>query len=247
PAALHLHRRPHPLPGARWLEDAEEDGTVLPATFAAPDASHRVEWLRFPVPPGATRIRFTARAELTGVFLDGTALRHSQTGNEITVELPGEHQPSRTAELRLRTCPEHQEGAALAGPIEFEVGRGLIEPGDWEDKGLAGYSGGVRYHRVLELAASPETAELDLGQVRGTAEVTVNGTPAGVRICTPYTFDLGNALQEGENEIEVTVYGTLAPYLDDTSPTHFVFGGQRTTGLLGPVALRISEDGTPPH
>lgn len=32
--------------------------------------------------------------------------------------------------------------------------------------------------------------------------------------------------------------GTRAPYLDAVSPTHFVFPGQRVTGLFGPVLLR---------
>ncbi len=49
-------------------------------------------------------------------------------------------------------------------------------------------------------------------------------------------------MRAGEpNEIEVTVYNTLAPHLDDTSPTMGVFGGQRLSGLLGPVRLRVGD------
>ncbi|WP_051300383.1 glycosyl hydrolase [Actinomadura rifamycini] len=246
PAALHLHRRPHPLPGAGWLDGRDDGGAVLPAVFAVPGAGPRTEWLRCTVPPGATRMRFTARAEVAGVVLDGIALRHTRIGDAVEVELPGDRRPAGTAEMRLRTDPGHREGAALAGPVRFEVGPGTIEPGDWEDAGLAGYSGGVRYRRTLDLDADPGRAELDLGGVRGTAEVAVNGTSAGVRICAPYVFDLGTALREGRNEIDVVVYGTLAPYLDDASPTHFVFEGQRTTGLLGPVVLRVTEKVSPP-
>ncbi|TMR40913.1 glycosyl hydrolase [Actinomadura geliboluensis] len=239
PAALHLRRRPHPLPGAHWLEDAPGDGAVLPAAFADPGAPPGAERLRFAVPPGATRMRFTARAEVTAVLLDGVPLPAAHDGaGRFDLELPGGARPAATAELRLRTRPEHRGGAALAGPVAFTAGAGTIELGDWEDAGLAGYSGGVRYRRVLDLPAAPGAAELDLGRVRGTAEVAVNGRAAGVRICSPYAFDLGPALRAGRNEIEVTVYGTLAPHLDDTSPTHFVFAGQRTSGLLGPVVLR---------
>ncbi|MFV2177754.1 glycosyl hydrolase [Actinomadura sp. LOL_016] len=246
PAALHLHRRPHPLPAARWLEDEDDDGTVLPTTFAVPGAGPRTEWLRCTVPPGATRMRFTARAEVTGIVLDGVALQPTWAGDAVDLELPGEHRPSRTVVVRLRTDPGHREGAALAGPVRFEVGRGTIGLGDWEDTGLAGYSGGARYHRVLDLATEPQSAVLDLGRVRGTAEVTVNGTSTGVRVCAPYTFDLGTALHRGRNEIDIVVYGTLAPYLDDAGPTHFVFEGQRTTGLLGRVTLRMTEQVFPP-
>ncbi|WP_395107659.1 glycosyl hydrolase [Actinomadura sp. SCN-SB] len=238
PAALHLHRRPHPLPGARRLEGDDGEGVVLPVPFAVPDARPRTESFRFSVPPGATRMRFTARGEVTGVYLDGLPL--GTTGPDI--ELPGGHRSARrTAELHVRTRPEDQAGAALAGPVEFTIGPGTIGLGDWEEQGLAGYSGGVRYKRALDLAETPARAELDLGRVRGTAEVTVNGNPAGVRICSPYVVDLGTSLRAGRNEIEIVVYGTLAPYLDETSPTPFVFAGQRTTGLLGPVTLRIPE------
>ncbi|GAA2455178.1 hypothetical protein GCM10010191_87850 [Actinomadura vinacea] len=240
PAALHLHRRPHPLPAAGWLEDLEEDG-VLPAAFAVPGTGPRTEWLRCTVPPGATRMRFTARAEVTCIVLDGATLQPVRTGDTFDLELPGEHRPARTVDVRLRTNPGHQEGAALAGPVRFETGPGTIDLGDWEDRGLTGYSGGVRYRRVLDLATAPGPAGLDLGHVRGTAEVTVNGTPAGVRICAPYTFDLGTALRQGRNEIDIVVYGTLAPYLDDTSPTHFVFTGQRASGLMGPVTLQTTD------
>jgi len=231
------------LPGARRLEGDDGEGVVLPVPFAVPDARPRTESFRFSVPPGATRMRFTARGEVTGVYLDGVPL--GTTGPDI--ELPGGHRPARrTAELHVRTRPEDQAGAALAGPVEFTIGPGTIGLGDWEEQGLAGYSGGVRYKRALDLAETPARAELDLGRVRGTAEVTVNGNPVGVRICSPYVVDLGTSLRACRNAIEIVVYGTLAPYLDETSPTHFVFAGQRTTGLLGPVTLRISEEAAPP-
>ncbi|KAB2352470.1 glycosyl hydrolase [Actinomadura rudentiformis] len=246
PAAFHLRRRPHPLPGAHWLEDDGGDGAVMPALFTVPDALPRSERLRFTVPPGATRMRFTPRAEVTDVRLDGVPVSATEQEGAVEVELPEGQRPARTAELHLLTRPEHQEGAALAGPVTFAIGTGVIELGDWEDVGLGGYSGGIRYRQALTLPSAPEKAELDLGRVRGTAEVTVNGRPAGIRICAPYTFDLGTSLHGDRNEIEIVVYGTLAPYLDEASPTHFVFSGQRTSGLLGPVILRTSGDGLLP-
>lgn len=71
--------------------------------------------------------------------------------------------------------------------------------------------------------------------MRGTAEVFLNGKSAGVRIWSPYVFDVTDHLRQGENRLEIDVFGTLGPYLDVTSPTHFVFTGQRTSGLMGPV------------
>ncbi|GAA3934959.1 hypothetical protein GCM10023085_15450 [Actinomadura viridis] len=253
PAALHLRRRPHPLPGARWLDDAEPggEGVVLPARLAVPGDGPRVEWLRFTVPPGARRMAFAVHGEVTDVLVDGAPLPADGVSGAFDLALPaaGDRPGTRTATLRVRTRPGHTGGAILKGPVRFTAGPGTITLGDWEDAGLAGYSGGVRYRRRVDLPAglapglAARTATLDLGRVRGTVEVTVNGTPCGVRVCAPYRFGLGSALRHGPNEIEVVVYGTLAPHLDETSPTHFVFGGQRVSGLLGPVLLRLSDPG----
>ncbi|MFF3732378.1 hypothetical protein ACFYXM_19140 [Streptomyces sp. NPDC002476] len=80
---------------------------------------------------------------------------------------------------------------------------------------------------------------LDLGRVGGTAEVRVCGVLAGVRVCSPYVFDLTGIAGLGDNVLDVLVFNTLAPRLDTTSPTRFVLPGQRVSGLLGPVVLRV--------
>jgi hypothetical protein len=112
----------------------------------------------------------------------------------------------------------------------------FIEPGPWDQVGLGSYSGGVSYHRELHLD-QPGTVVLDLGAVRGTAEVHVNGRLAGVRVWSPYRFELTGLVTDGVNHLTVTVFNTLGPMLDDTSPTAGVYGGQRVSGLLGPVRL----------
>ncbi len=245
PAALYLRRRPHPLPGAAWLDPDADDGTVVPVGFAVPGARPQVEWLWCELPPGASRLTVEvhggATAFVDGVERGGTA----GTGKPriLTVDLAdGDATPGvRSAAFRLEPDPGHEGGAALAGPLRCEVGPGRIRTGDWESHGLAEYSGGVRYRRVVEVPAEAATGSvrLDLGRVRGTAEVSVGGVAAGQRVCSPYVFDLTGLTVPGANTVEVTVFGTLAPRLDATSPTHFVFPGQRVTGLLGPVRLLL--------
>ncbi|WP_405984492.1 hypothetical protein [Streptomyces sp. NBC_00872] len=263
PAALYLRRRPHPLPGAAWLDPDADDGTVVPVGFAVPGAGDGTEWLWCELPPGTLRLTVSAYGG-TSVFVDGherpaTAGRTGADGvRTVAVDLPADG-PSgpRTAALRVETRPGRQGGAALAGPLRCEVGPGVIRTGDWEARGLAEYSGGVRYRRVVTVPAEAMGAEaggpaarrvsLDLGRVRGTAEVRIGGAAAGVRVCAPYVFDVTGLVGPGAQEIEITVFGTLAPHLDATSPTHFVFPGQRVTGLMGPVRLLLgsteSEDG----
>ena len=132
----------------------------------------------------------------------------------------------------------YTEGGLLWGPVTYTVEVGPIGLGPWAEYGLASYSGGVRYRSIFTLdgAAGPQVV-LDLGAVRGTVEVSVNGQAVGARIWAPYRFDMSAAVQEGENRLEVLVLNTLAPYLRSTSPTNYVFGPQEVSGLMGPVRV----------
>ncbi|MGI6544364.1 MAG: hypothetical protein ACOX44_15220 [Limnochordia bacterium] len=69
------------------------------------------------------------------------------------------------------------------------------------------------------------------------AELWINGRQVGVRICTPYRFNITHCLKSGENTVEVVVFNTLAPYLHETHPTPFVFAGRDVSGMFGPVRL----------
>jgi hypothetical protein len=228
-----LWRRPHPLAGADWLEDAPGDDTVLPLVPDAFGGRPRVEWLRWTLPPGATSVRVpvsgSARLWVDDVELpleDGQA------------HIPASPALRRKAQLRVEPAGGHSEGGLLAGPITYSVDRGPIDLGAWADYGLASYSGGLRYYATFQHDGSDAAAlVLDLGRVRGTAEVWVNGRPVGARIWSPYRFAIGDAVQAGENAVEVLVCNTLAPYLSSTSPTHYVFEGQELSGLMGPVRV----------
>jgi hypothetical protein len=103
---------------------------------------------------------------------------------------------------------------------------------------LEAYSGGVRYQTTFSLDRVPENLILDLGRVRGTAEVWVNGQRVGARIWSPFTFAIQDKVQAGSNTLEILVLNTLAPYLEAISPTHYVRPGQTVSGLMGPVRLR---------
>ncbi|UBU09326.1 hypothetical protein [Nonomuraea gerenzanensis] len=249
PAALWLLRRPHPLPEAGWLDGGP---VAPPAAFAVPGARSRTERFLLDPPPGATGIEVDAVGEWEVRWPPGLPVRgapverpqagaHAErplSGTQAERPLPGAPEkppvPPAPVELVLHTTPDAQAGAALAGPVRFTCGPGRMRLGDWEEQGLAGYSGGVRYRTTVPARSGP--GQLDLGRVRGSAEVRVNGRPCGVRVCSPYVFDV--ELDDGDNLVEILILGTLAPYLDEVSPTHFVFPGQRTTGLFGPVRLR---------
>ncbi|HVL25908.1 MAG TPA: hypothetical protein VM450_17585 [Thermomicrobiales bacterium] len=244
PALANWRQRPHPLPGASWLEGpGGDDGSVLPIACAA-STSSPVEWLRCLVPPGATRVEIPLIGNATA-SLDGATLGRvpDASGAPWCLDLPGAEKPRRELQLRVETQPGFAGGAILAGPLRFTCGPGRMALGDWQELGLADYSGMVRYRQTvaLPMVSGGERLVLDLGDVRGTAEVTVNGEPMGVRVLAPYRFDITGALSSDRAEIEILVANTLGPYMAAASPTPFVFDGQTISGLFGPVRVERLE------
>lgn len=102
------------------------------------------------------------------------------------------------------------------------------------------FSGKMRYTFSLPVAKKPRgTLALDLGRVGQIAELSVNGTPLGIRVTPPYRFDVTDVLREGDNQVTVTVSGTLAPKVRD----RFSFWLPLSpSGLLGGLRLLGEKD-----
>lgn len=233
PAFSHLWRRAHPLSAAAWLEDAPAEGVVMAVTPDPFAGSGRVEWLRWTLPPGATEMTVPVNGQAR-LWVDGQEV--SWSGGPVS--LPPSDQARRTAVMRVEPERGASGGGVLDGPVTYTVDSGPIELGYWSEQGLASYSGGVRYRSRFALDEKPAgSIVLDLGQVRGTAEVWVNGVSVGARIWSPYRYDITAAAQAGENVVEVLVLNTLAPYLAAHSPTHYTFPIQMQSGLVGPVQV----------
>ncbi|MCC6169030.1 MAG: hypothetical protein IT329_17540 [Caldilineaceae bacterium] len=233
PAFAHLWRRAHPLPAAGWLEDAPEENVVMPVTPDPFAGQARAAWLRWTLPPGAIEMSVPIN-EQARLWVDGQEV--SWSGGSVS--LPQSDRARRTAMMRVEPERGAGGGGVLTGPVTYTMGSGPIELGHWSEQGLASYSGGVRYRSSFALDQKPAGAVvLDLGQVRGTAEVWVNGVSAGTRIWSPYRLDITDAVQPGENRVEVLVLNTLAPYLAAHSPTHYTFPIQMQSGLVGPVRV----------
>jgi hypothetical protein len=235
PAWSHLRRRPHPLPEAAWLDGTPSRGVVVPVVPDAQAAEARVEWFRWVLPPDAVEmcLPLAGRARL---WVDG-----GETPVEgETVPIPQSDRVNRSVYLRVEPLPGRTGGGVFLGPVTYRTGAGLIRLGDWGEQGLHAYSGGVRYQTTFTIDALPEgSVHLDLGRVRGTAEVWLNGHRLGARVWSPYQFDMTPAVRVGENTLEVLVLNTLAPYLEAVSPTHYVRPGQTVSGLMGPARVYL--------
>ncbi len=235
-----LHARPHPLPRAAWLDPASASGGAV--LDVVPDAwpdQHRTEWLRFLAPVGTTHLRiptstpFTARVRGREIEAIDKVLRFAEP-------LP----VSTVVYLRFDATSGHRGGGLLDGPVQAAVAAAPAPLMDWEKLGLRALGGSVSYRHDVEIAADAcdGTVVLDLGMVRGSADVVVNGEHAATLVWSPYRADITGRLRPGLNRLEVTVRGTLAGYLDDASPTPAVYKGQTRHGLFGPVRLLRYDD-----
>jgi hypothetical protein len=125
-----------------------------------------------------------------------------------------------------------------------------------QDEGVRHFSGTAAYTSGFELAAQlPEQArvELDLGDVRATARVSVNGREVGVLWKKPYRIDVTSAVHGGANGLRVEVTNLWPNRIigDQSLPADKRFTHTNITkfkadtplmpsGLLGPVNLRIT-------
>nr|WSY57283.1 glycosyl hydrolase [Streptomyces sp. NBC_00886] len=225
--------RPHPLPDTGWLAGAPVLGTAalpLRSTDAVGACAQRY---RFTVPPGTVSLDLPL--ELSARVRVGKGAVEHLDGRVLTLEQP---LPEPT-EIEVVTAPTAvlRGGSAWRGPARVRTAPAQLPLGDWQLLGLGGWSGGVTYSREVEVPAGPDPV-LDLGRVRGSVSVVLDGECVGEAFCAPYRFELPGAAGRMVR-LDVTVNNTLAPYLAEATPTAWAFPSQLASGLMGPVTLRI--------
>ncbi|MEA9986460.1 hypothetical protein [Subtercola sp. RTI3] len=227
--------RPHPLQAATWLETEAQSDTVVSLVPDARPAPGRTERLRFAVPIGATRIEVPSAQPFTVSASAGLTV--TQSGAVLQLARPAA--AGETITLVFTPQGGRRGGALLDGPLTVETGEQAAELLPWSELGLGSLGGAVHYRRSIRVPEGNAAATLlDLGAVRGTASVSIDGTVATTLFAAPWVADLSDFVKPGtEHELVVTVRGTLAPYVQYASPTSAVMAGQTVHGLFGPVRL----------
>ncbi len=229
--ALWVRTRPHPLSDVGWLmPDGVPDPAPLPF-FVEPDDARRPVWLRFELPAGARTLRLATLGPAR-VWLNGSEI-HARNG---TAEFDA--QPAGTL-CAMRVVPDvpAPEAAVLTAPIRFDTAPVVGALGDWRTVlHLPHHSGVVEYETEVEGTGSQ--AWLDLGYVRGTAQVWVDGQDVGARLWHPFRFDLRDVWGPGRHRLRVRVTNTLGAHYEVGRPTSLVGKGQAAGGLYGPVRLQ---------
>jgi hypothetical protein len=201
--------------------------------------------------------------------LDGPAIQLTRRDRNLSalVTRAGEYEltfaDGHRRNVNVATLPQSQ---VLEGPweVRFPPGWGAPESVtfdtlcDWTKRpedGIRHFSGKATYHKTVTVAGSPQTSAdtrylLDLGELRDMAVVHLNGKRLGTLWLAPWRLDITDALQPGENELEIEVINVwhnrlvgdaklpaaerrtvlLAPTVKPDAPL-------LPAGLIGPVRL----------
>ncbi len=213
--------RCHALTDVAWLEGSEVLAGLLPGQrwSDSPDPPPPA-WFCFTAPPGARSVTLPVAGEVRA-WVDGEPV--SVRDERLTL-----HEHARVA-LRVQAPAGYRGAACFREHPLFELGDGTIVAGrSWHQQGLDCFSGVILHRACVTATAGP--AVLDLGDVRGSVAVTVNGVPAGVLFSRPWTLPV--TLEDGDNVIELEVANTLGPLAGRGIPTPFGPEEQRVSGLL---------------
>ncbi len=99
-----------------------------------------------------------------------------------------------------------------------------VSPMPWSQVGFPNYIGSLTYRSSFDLPMKymGQQLFLKLDRIGVAAEVKVNGKTAGVLLWRPYTLDVTELLNPGENTIEVTVANTAANLLGQPQPAGLI-------------------------
>ncbi len=226
--SLWIRPRAHPLPDVGWLMP-ESVGTPLPLLLD-PERARQPVWLRFPLPAGAHSLSLAARGQVR-VWVDGQEVQVRQGQARFAPQPPG-----NLCAIRVIPAGAQPEAAVLDAPVRFETSVVPGPLGDWRTAlCLPHHSGVVEYETSVEGRGT--SAWLDLGYVRGTAQVWLDGQDMGTRLWHPFRYNLERAWGTGRHRLRVRVTNTLGTHYEVGRPTSLVGTGQAAGGLFGPVSL----------
>ncbi len=146
-------------------------------------------------------------------------------------------------------------GEVARGPKDAVKFDSLIDWSTSDNDAIKYYSGAATYATTFKLEKKPEgRAYMTLGDVAEMAKVKINGKYVGGVWTFPYRLDVTDALQEGENAVEIEVVNcwvnrligdaklpeaerkTWCPVNDYTPNSPL-----KKSGLIGPVAISVAK------
>ncbi len=242
------------IDGAKWYYIAAPVGEAFKGVIRL-EGKGKAEWWD-PVTGEVKSLKAKGFGRMKKVRLD---LAKAESG--FVVFRSGASSPT-TKEKAFPGKPDHGQIAIEGWTVRFPEGWGtpegtisLSELKPWKDLDLGdegkSFSGTATYETSFTLDKSQigKDLVLDLGKVDFIADIKVNGKSAGVLWTEPYSLNIKNFIQEGENTLTVDVTGTwynrLAYDASQPEPQRKTWtiagpaaGSQlHDSGLLGPVRI----------
>ncbi len=128
-----------------------------------------------------------------------TAQQPLQTSKELVLEnftfTPKNRFIIGDNELQTKACDEQAKAVQL---------------GDWKTCVGEEFSGDCVYETAFTMPENAKQAILDLGDVKHTAKVVLNGKQIGVKVMPPYQFIIPDGILQQENRLQICVSNTAA-------------------------------------
>lgn len=157
-----------------------------------------------------------------------------------------------TDDYTIRKTKQFVIGENSSYSADVEDTEVKIDLGSWKKAVGESFSGSCVYKTEFNLDEIKENVSLDLGIVKYTCELFVNGKSCGVKVMSPYIFDISSCVSKGKNTLEIRVSNTAANEFYYTkefekfeswqlTPYHETAKGfhkdSLESGLFGPVKL----------
>ncbi|MFH0797151.1 MAG: glycosyl hydrolase [Candidatus Omnitrophota bacterium] len=232
----------------RWLSCGEKgifpfkeelkpgENYELQGSFSIKDTPNHLELITEQIEPGELTINGIPAGEGKETFV----WDNSNIGFDISKYVK---KGSNTIRFQTRTpdykVPNTPPFIALYGDFvvadDLEITRtqGGTASGDWTKFGYPHYSGTGIYSQSIYLNKAGKEKEviLEVEKARDVVEVYINNHPAGVRLWTPYRFDISGKLRKGTNQIQIKITNTLSNLFEKSLPS----------GLLGKTKIIVYE------
>ena len=232
-----------------WNSAVQYKTAIVDKYKFAPDSGFEAAF-RFQVASGVERTGMAAiveRPELWSVAINGKPVQQREGawyvdtafgvydigayvvdgGNTVTLT-------AKPMTIHTELEPVHIVGRFSVTPqsVGFRIEPEIpLSFGSWKTQGLPFYWQTAGYRASWKLRRD-KPAAVRLGKWFGSvAEVRVNGKHAGVIGWQPYELDISPLVRDGDNEVEVVVYGSMQPLF---GPHH----GKIQPGLVSPGSFR---------
>ena len=221
-----VRREPLADEGLGFIRRSSDDGDRF--YFIANLTGRAVDKL---IPLGVDAKSVAMLDPLTGIvggasIADGKVLLQLQPGESIILRTFSQGAPQLSPWPSRRTTGEP---VALGGPWDItfiDGGPALPAPlkldklESWTDAGgedMKNFAGAARYRLDFDAPTSPGATDwlLDLGDVRESARVTLNGQPVGTLWSLPFRTAIGKHLKPGRNVLEIELTSLVANRIRD--------------------------------